>query len=192
MHPRTLIRTTIQDILIAANTVAGSNVRRAPLNLISLRKADLPVISIWIPDESVTEQLPDQARERTRELAVTIEAVVPSGDDVDVAMDNLSLEIERAIDADQYLRPPTPPPGYEDGDIATDSRLTDTVMVETKTGDGMGGYVGLVWAVEYRDHAFVPEVNPDNFLIAGTIYDPNAATHPGDQPADEILVRDAP
>lgn len=189
MHPRTLIRTTLQAILIAAGTVAGSNVLREPLALNSLRAKDLPVIGIWMPEEDVTEQLPDQARERTRELAVTIEAVVSPGDDVDVRLDDIAYEIERALDADRYLRPPMPPPGYQPGDIATDSRLTSTTMVQIRTGEQMTGYVGMLWAIEYRENAFVPPVDPDEFLIAGTTYNPNGNTDPGNQPQDEIEVR---
>jgi hypothetical protein len=150
------------------------------------------VIAIWQTSEAVTEQLPDQARERTQEVRTSIEGVVLFGDDVADRMDDLDLEIRAAIDADRYLRPPVPPPGYKDGDIATDSRLTDTILTKTKTGDGFGGYLGMLWLIEYRDFAHVPPVAPDEFLIAGTTYDPNAATDPGDQPGDEVLVRGAP
>jgi hypothetical protein len=102
MHYRQTIRDALKDVLIDAHTQAGANVftsrARPILEILQKREA---VLSIYTGDE--TSQRSGDSKLLIRTLTVTIEGAAGGGDDLDDLLDDLSAEVEAAIDADPML-----------------------------------------------------------------------------------------
>lgn len=142
-HPRTLLRQAVIALLVNANTAAAARVFDSRVD--PYRTSKLPAISVMTLSEPID---PDSASTKPRELTRTCNLEVVgwvSGVDeasVALAMDNLALQIENAMDADQWL-----------ADTAADSILEDTTMeVGALNGhsDPLVGVIALTYLVTYR------------------------------------------
>ena len=101
-HQRTRIRNATVSRLLGA-TAAGARVY--PSRVVPFRKGDLPVLCVYTLDE-VADDDGSAPRELTRALDLIIEGWVMPGLNVDVALDDLALEVETAMHADPYLGAP--------------------------------------------------------------------------------------
>jgi hypothetical protein len=174
VHERQAIREAALTLLDGA-TAAG--VRVFKTRLAPLRQAELPAIAVYTDEESVS---PDSGtsspRELTRTVTLAVEGWVKANEDVDDVLDELALEIETAMDADQNL-----------GGTAFDS-----VLVKTETGlkiDGERpmGCVHLEYAVTYHTDLRTEE-SGDDFLTANVRTRVNGAIE-GNQTEDTIGAR---
>jgi len=102
MHYRQRIREAVKDRLLAADTMAGTNVftSRARPVLEILQRQQM-VLSIYTGDESSTSS-PD-GYNLVRTLTVSIEGMAGGGDDLDDVLDNLAEQVEAAINEDDTL-----------------------------------------------------------------------------------------
>lgn len=102
MHYRQRIRDAVKQRLLAANTLAGTNVftSRARPVLEILQRQQM-VLSVYTSDEN-SEPSPDSYN-LVRTLTVSIEGMAGGGDDLDDVLDNLAEQVEAAIDADDTL-----------------------------------------------------------------------------------------
>lgn len=102
MHYRQSIRDAVADLLIEADTVAGTNVftsrARPILEILQNRQS---VLSVYTGDETSRRTGDAYLLERT--LTVSIEGAMGGGDDLDDLLDDLCMEVEAAIDADPAL-----------------------------------------------------------------------------------------
>lgn len=156
MHERQAIRDAAVTALAGA-TAAGARVYKT--RLAPIRQAELPAISVYTEEESVTpESLKTSPRELTRSVTLAVEAWVRATDNVDDALDDLALEIETAMDADQNL-----------GATAFDSILMRTEIGLKLDGDRPMGCVHLEYAVTYHTDLRVTE-SADTFDTAGIDY----------------------
>lgn len=139
-HQRKLIREAVKAALVAAGTAAADRVFET--RLVPWRTAQLPAISVYSRSEDgITVE--SEPRVLRRPLSLVIEGVVIANQDVDDALDALSLEIERAMHADPTL-----------GDVCGDSYLASVElgMMDVEGARPMGA-VQLVYAVTYRTGA---------------------------------------
>src|SRR5918912_779283 len=107
-HQREVIRKAVQGQLLAANTAAQDRVFAT--RLVPYRRMQLPAFAVYTPEEPVDPASQRTApRELKRNLRLVVEAAVNEGailraapvQNVDDALDDLALDIERAIDADE-------------------------------------------------------------------------------------------
>src|SRR5262245_53101640 len=116
-HPRTLLRQAVIALLTNA-TSAGARVFDTQID--PYRKSKLPALSVFALNETID---PDSKETSPRELfricSVEIVGFVRGTDEAAVAtaMDDLSAQIEAAMDADPYI-----------GGAAGDSVLESTEM----------------------------------------------------------------
>jgi hypothetical protein len=159
LHPRQVVIDAVIARLTGA-TVAGSRVEDTRVELYA--PGELPAISVYALREPVR---PDSAgmapRELTRDVKVEIvgqvahTAALPVGK----AMNAIALEIETAMDTDQYL-----------GGAAGDSILEDTEMEVRDEGDPLVGVVALTYSVTYRTSPAAPG-DLDDLLRVGATYE---------------------
>lgn len=175
-HPRQLLREAIKAALLGA-TAAGSRVYET--RLVPWRQAELPAISVYATEEEVDPASKSTApRELTRNLSMTVEAVVsvPANGNVDDELDAISLEVERAMHADQYF-----------GGTAADSVLASTVMGTMVEGNRPMGAVQLVYLCTYRTGApEADDVELDSLETAVITHNPGGAVHPDNRPVDRL------
>ena len=102
MHYRQRIRDAVKDSLLAASTLASTNVftSRAKPVLEILQRQQM-VLSVYTSDESSTKS-PD-SHNLVRTLIVSIEGMAGGGDDLDDMLDTLADQVEAAIDSDPTL-----------------------------------------------------------------------------------------
>ena len=150
-HPRTLIRNAITTALLG-NTSAGTRVY--PTRKTEHLESELPVISVYTLSED--SELVIQPRELERVLRVMVECMVTSNTDVDLAMDDLSEEVEAAMDAD-----------YTFSLTAYESELKSTEMESVEDGGREVGILEMTYETRYRTDAFVAPTGDD----ATTEYD---------------------
>lgn len=180
LHARKMIRDAVVALLIAADTVAHSNV--FPTRKIPFRKHELPAIAVFTSGEHVDEDSQVTApRELTRQLTVTIGCYVTMGDRVDDAMDAIALEIETAMHADPYL-----------GGKAGDSILRETDFDYVMVGDQEAGLITLTYAVIYRTLAPEPPTGLDEFLSVDATAKPVGSTPTSPVVEDQFNVRSTP
>lgn len=159
-HQRKLIRDAVKAALIAEGTDAGTRVINNRTGVWPIRLLEQgPACSVYAVEEAV---IPDSKntspKKLSRILTLAIEGAVlaaPAGD-VDDAIDELALQIERAMHRDQTF-----------GDTCGKSTLTGTLIEITTEGETEIGNVRLAYDVEYFTHA--PEradVELDNLKLA--------------------------
>jgi hypothetical protein len=157
-HPRQAIREAIKAALLN-HTAAGARVFET--RMLPAKRLELPAITVYTLEEPVDPASGSTApRELTRNAQIAIEAAVKQGENVDDAMDDIALEIERAMHADETF-----------GDVCANSILASTAMDVAEVGDQPIGVVILTYSVTYR--TFAPEaadVTLDNFESAGVRY----------------------
>lgn len=163
MHQRILIRRAVRDKLIAANTPAGTRV--VPTRIVSWRPNELPAISIYTLSESVDESSAETApRELTRRPKLIIECalkmtdafVAANSNNIDDALDEFALMVERAISVDYTL-----------GGTVSDVWLSDTDIDILEKGDQLIGVISLTFSPKY--YSYFPDaadVPLDNFSTA--------------------------
>jgi hypothetical protein len=102
MHYRQRIRDAVAQRLLAANTLACTNVftsrARPVLEILQKRES---VLSVYTGDENSTDSPDGQHRVRT--LIVSIEGMAGGGDDLDDTLDTMTEQVEAAIDADPTM-----------------------------------------------------------------------------------------
>ena len=153
-HPRTLIRQAVVAQLLSV-TAAGARVYDSKIS--PARKGDLPGIVVYTPSEAVDVDTERSPRELERSCDLKIAGLVRGADEAEVslAMDDLALQIETAMDSDPYLN-----------GAAGDSVLagTDTeIGVDNGRSDPLVGIVELTYAVTYRTTPAEPTA-ADDFL----------------------------
>ncbi len=154
-HPRTLVREAVVAALTGA-TAAGARVTDTKVE--PHKRGELPAISVYTMREPVRPDSELTApREITRDVKVEITAWVANSAALPVArgMDDIALEIETVMQANQYL-----------SGAAGDSVLEDTEMqiLEEDRADPLVGCITLTYSVEYRTQPF--DTVLDDFLRA--------------------------
>lgn len=139
-HPRKVIREAVVKLLVDAKTAAGADVyptREAPWKSI-----ELPGIAVYTVEENSERKNPQGNLDR--HLVLAIHAVARLNEGIDDALDALSLQIEKAMAADQTL-----------GGTALFSHLSGTeIEVDESTSQPVGG-IRLAYAVRYHTSAAV-------------------------------------
>lgn len=139
-HPRKLIRHAVAALLLG-KTAAGDRVTRTRVE--PNKKHELPAISVYTPNEPVTEGGTSAPRELTRELKVEITAWAAhtAASPADDALDDLAEQIEAAMDAERYI-----------DNLVADSVLEDTefTMLNEGGADPLTGAITLTYSVTYR------------------------------------------
>jgi hypothetical protein len=157
-HRRQLIREAIKAALLS-QTAAG--IRVYETRKVPAKRLELPSIAIYTLQESINPDSKNRApRELTRNVSVAIGAAVKEGENVDDAMDDIALEIERVMHADETF-----------GGVCGDSILSETEMDVSEIGDQPIGIVILTYSVTYYTTA--PEAEDtdlDDFESAGVHY----------------------
>lgn len=175
MHERAALRTAIIAQL-SGETGAGARVtsaRAAP------QPGDpLPAISVYTSEETIDEASKKSVpRELKRNPLVQIEGwvSVAAGGDLDAAMDALALEIETAMDSDQFCD------GY-----ASESVLHETKFARALDGARPFGCVTLTYEASYRTDLRMT-APPDNFDTMGTTTKIDGVTMPAADDAEDLL-----
>ena len=140
MHPRKAIRDAVVKLLVDAGTDAGADV--FPTREVPWRSVELPGIAVYALEEA--SQRPHPQGNLDRQLTLAVHAVVQLSEGVDDALDALSLQIEKAMAADQSL-----------GGTALFSYLSATeIEVDESASQPVGG-IRLAYAVRYHTSAAV-------------------------------------
>jgi len=180
-HPRQLIRDAAKTALV--NTTAAAD-RVFTTRLTPFRAPVLPAIGIWTLEEDVD---PESAKTAPRELKrhprLAIEAVLrnASDGDIDDQLDDLALEIEKAIAADDTL-----------GHTASDCWLMKTEFEFGNQGDMEIAVARLIFYVTYFGYApDAADVTVDDLKTIDAKYDLANAVDPGNQAEDKLINLDA-
>jgi hypothetical protein len=148
-HPRQLIREAVCAQLVAADTAAESRVFET--RIIPIRQPELPAIAVYTLEESV-EESGSAPRELKRVLQLMVEGAA-TGADIDDTLDDLALEIERAMHSDETF-----------GGTASDALMASTDVEILEQGQKLIGVVRIVYQVTYYTHApEAADVPLDNF-----------------------------
>ncbi len=173
-HPRQLIREAAREALVGKTQAAE---RVYETRIVPWRRLELPAIAIYTLDEEVDPSSASTApRELTRTVDLAIEAYVKQGDNVDDALDDIALEIERAMHADETLR-----------GKASDSILASTQLGIVAEGEKTAGVAGLLYRVTY--YTYAPEaadVQLDNFATADIRHNPGDSVHQDEEARDRL------
>jgi hypothetical protein len=171
-HPRQLIRDAV-TALLTGETVAETRVFKT--RMVPYRRAQLPALAVYSLNEPV-ERGNAAPKELERRLELAIEGALIGTDNVDDALDDLALEIETAMHADDTLT-----------DTAEDSILSSTELEVVEDGDRTVGLVRLVYSVTYFTHA--PETGAlDSFTTGNVKTSLSNEVATADQPEDTITV----
>lgn len=178
-HQRQLIRTAAAAALLN-RTAAEERVyatREAPF-----KRCELPALAVYTLEESV---LPDSRstapRELTRNLQLAVVGVVELNEKVDDAVDELALEVERAMARDAWL-----------GDTCVDSILASTEIGIDEAAKRPTGMVRLVYSVTYRTYAPEAEDTPlDDFRTADVRTNLGGAVNPTNEAEDLVQVQES-
>lgn len=182
-HPRREIREAVRALLVG-KTAAGSRVYET--QMVPYRAVQLPAIAVFATSETVDPESQETApRELKRTLRLVVAGFVKSagftaeGDNVDDAMDDLALEIEKAMHADPYF-----------GGAAGDSILASVELDVDEEGGKMVGGVRLTYSVTYRtDAPAAADLPPlDDLTKVDVKTDLGGTTHAGNQAEDLIPV----
>jgi hypothetical protein len=177
-HPRKLIRQAAVARLTGA-TAAGARVFKA--RVVPFKQSELPAVAVYTPEEEVEATRSSAPRELERTLQLVVEAVTKSGSpsDVDDTADDLSLEIEAAIDVDPTL-----------GGAATDTllaRVESDVFSESGTNHGL---VRMTFTVFYETYAPTTAPTAYDFETAGIRHNLNGEQATADQAQDIVDVEE--
>ena len=176
-HQRKIIREAVAAQLVGKT---GAAARVFETRLVPYRRLELPALAVYTKSESVDPASADTSpRELRRNLQLVVEGAVKLGEDVDDALDQLALEVERAMDADRYF-----------GGAAGESVLTSTDTGISEEGDRPIGILILTYAVTYRtDSPAAADLEPlPDFTTADVKTDLSGTTAPGNQAEDRIAV----
>lgn len=133
-HQREVIRKAVVELLKRSNTAAGDSV--FPTRVVPWRNVELPGIAVYSLEES--SQREHERGPLDRRVVLAIHAVVRLNESVDDALDELALQVEKAMAADQTL-----------GGTAMISFLTETVMEVDESTARPVGAVRLSYEVRY-------------------------------------------
>lgn len=175
-HQRQLIREAITAQL-RGKTAAEARVFET--RMLPWRDLELPAVAVYALDETVDPDSKATApRELTRQLRLQVLGVVKGAKDVDDRLDALSLELERAIDADPYF-----------GDTVFDSILQSVELGIDEQGDRQVGFARMIYAVTYHTDAPAAVDNPLGDLKTVDVKtDLSGTTNAGNQTEDRITV----
>ena len=143
-HPRSTIRNSIINQLNgktdAADRIYGNRAK-------PLFDQFLPAILVYAKDENIIEERYeiDGFGPLKRELEIAIEAVILGGDDFDQKLDDLSSQIEKALDVFEFET--------RKSDII---KLKSTEIDSSIEGSKIYGAVRLTYSVTYRTSAKQP------------------------------------
>lgn len=147
MHARTSIREAIADLMRETAT-AGANV--FPSRLFSLDEGQLPSISVYTTDDSNIEVVTNITLARPprlhRELPVIVEAHAVMDERIDDVLDDLAVEIERAMSAPIVI-----------GGTQVSSRLTSTQSTFSGDSELQVGVIRLIYSVAYSTREDTPD-----------------------------------
>lgn len=189
MHHRTLVRNTIRDVLIAANTAAGSRVYTNRVT--SGREIEKPLISIYVLEESVdVDSSVTSPRELKRTIPLMIECHlegdevdnVPTDSSISDALDDIAEQIETAMHADPYFHIAGEP-------VVSESVLQGTEISFDPSGAKILGMIILTYEIMYQTLAPEAPTNLDDFTTADVTYNLNGNTAPADQVDDLFEVQ---
>lgn len=174
MHQRQAIREAVVAALLN-QTAAGAHVyesRMAPLN-----KHELPSIIVYTESEAVTEDSKSTApRELDRRLVLAIEVAVRASEDVDDDLDDLAVQIEKALHLDPTL-----------GDKVSDLILASTEIELFEESKGRIGAMKLLYNVRYFTYApEADDVTLDAFETADIKTNLGNSQHADDQAHDVV------
>jgi hypothetical protein len=176
VHPETLICEQVVALLVAAATVAGSNV--FPSRKTNLRPNEKPAIAVYML-ETDSELYSEAPRIHKRTATMGVELILDSGvniDDVDKPMNAFRLQVEHVLD-------------YERDLLNEAENLLPTGMSKAliPSGDRVSAHVLMSYAVTYVQCAPEP-ASAVPFEKAQTIYNLNNAVDPGDQVEDCVIL----
>lgn len=180
-HPRKVIRTAVRDALDGA-TAAGANVFASRVD--PYRLQTLPAVGVYSLEESVDDESAETSpRELTRRLSLVVEGwvTVAGADPADDLLDDLTEEIEAAMDVDRYF-----------GGNAAESILTDTTSERITVGDRDMAMAALVYRVTYRTDAPVTVPTLDDFETVKATHNLGNEVGPGDEAVDIFTVEEEP
>lgn len=178
MHQRQKIREAVVAALRGATDAAD---RVHASRFVPWRRAELPAISVYTLGEDVDPESAQTApRELARDLELVIQGIVQVGDDVDCRLDDLALQIERAMDADPTF-----------GGVASDSLLTSTEIDFSEEGSRTVGHLGLFYTIAYYTYPADPAAEdlPD-FERANVRHNLAGQVHPSDEARDSLKVQE--
>lgn len=135
VHPRRSIREAVVQILKDAQTLAGSNVY--PSREVPWRTIELPGIAVYALEESSAPL--SVGGNLDRRVVVAVHAVARLSEGVDDEVDQLALEVERALAADPSLL-----------GTALFSFLTATEIAVDESTSRPVGSVRLAYEVRYH------------------------------------------
>jgi len=138
VHRRTQIRDAAEALLAGV----GAKVQKSRVH--NWQQDDLPGVSLYTLSEPAEPVEFQRTSERTLALVIDIHAV--SAGDVDADLDDLCVEVEKAIEAD-----------WQFGGLALRSNLTLTTIGLSGEAEARHGLARLEYAVVYR----VDPANPD-------------------------------
>jgi hypothetical protein len=176
-HQRQLIREAVRAQLLG-KTAAAARVHET--RMVPWRQVELPALSVYALSERIDADSQKTApRELTRTLKLRVVGVVRFKDNIDDALDELALQVERALDAD---------PNF--GGTAFDSILSDVELgVDEESGKPLG-VLEMTYTVTYHtDAPAAADVAPlADFATAGITTDLSGTTAPGNQAQDVVAV----
>lgn len=145
------VRRQIVLAVVAAlegQTLAGARVHHGRAEPDSVATPRGPFLLVYArSEESRTVSFDDDADRQQRALTLAIEAVATSASDDDATLDQLSLEIERAMVADVTL-----------GGLAVSVELARTDLNARADGESRTGRARLEFTVEYHTAAGRPDL----------------------------------
>lgn len=142
------LRKTIRDNVVTTVTglaTTGSRVFRT--RMYPLEAAELPGLLVYTLSESVRYGTTGRPREVVRTVQLVVEAVARSSATLDNDLDQICLEVEKALAAD-----------HKRGNQAIDTRLDGTEITVTADGDKPIGSARMSWLVEYSHVETTPDV----------------------------------
>lgn len=146
-HARKQIRDQLATMLAGLATT-GANVFTS--RVYALAANQLPALRIYTLNESVEEEgTIGGSRQRLRELEVAIEAIVKAASNPDDTVDQIALEVEKALAADKSL-----------SGLAKDSYISSTEIELDGEQEQKLVIATMTWTVQY----LVADTAPDTPL----------------------------
>lgn len=146
-HLRKQIRDAVV-VKITGLTTTGANVFQT--SVFPINDSELPALLVQTDGDTVNTRSEGSwagrvPRNLDRTIHLTIKAIV-RGAVIDDALDEICLEVEKALGADRFL-----------GGLSTDVALQDTRFEFTGDGEKPGGIATMNWQIEY----WVLDTTPD-------------------------------
>lgn len=173
LHERKLIRDQIMAQLLNRTSAADRVVpsRSAPF------RGTLPSIGVYVDNDQTDEDSADTApRKLKRTIQVAIDCWVEATDNLEDVFDAIALEVETAMDADDFL-----------GDTAMWSWPASTECGVTTNGNREIGCAHMVYTVVYKSpmRTVTQDATLKPLNRIGVTYKPNPSRMPVDEaPAD--------